>query len=134
MRLGVISLGLFLIVGCQDDHHGNQADEEGVGAECMDASDCNPDDNDTDGEQDQECLTQFAGGYCGIEGCYVDEDCPDGSACVAHDDGNNYCFRICANKSECNVNRGPEVESNCSANITFVGNYSGKACVPPSSG
>ena len=102
---------------------GIEADELGVGAECSAADDC---------LEGQECLTQFKGGYCGVADCEVDVDCPEGSACVAHDDGNNYCFRICTDKSECNVNRGPDVESNCSANVDFTDGGGGKACVPPS--
>jgi len=85
-----------------------------------------------------ECLTQFTGGYCGLEGCEGDADCPEGSACVTHDDGGgdaNYCFRLCQDKSECNRNRDEENEANCSANITFVDEpQDRKACVPPSSG
>ncbi|WP_146155587.1 hypothetical protein [Enhygromyxa salina] len=102
---------------------GTEADELGVGAECSGAADC------LDG---QACLAQFKGGYCGIKDCELDVDCPEGAACVAHDDGNNYCFRICVDKAECNLNRGPDVESNCSANITFTDGGGGKACVPPS--
>ncbi|RMH00226.1 MAG: hypothetical protein D6705_00875 [Deltaproteobacteria bacterium] len=121
--------------GCGDDHHGStEADEKGVGAACTNDADCNPEDADTDGMQDQSCLTQFAGGYCGLEGCMDHDDCPEGSACVIHDDGKNYCFRICVDKSECNENRPADVESNCSANIDFTSPLSVKACVPPSSG
>lgn len=102
---------------------GTEADELGVGAECGGESDC---------LEDQACLQQFKGGYCGIEGCQLDDDCPEGSACVAHSDGANYCFRSCTDKSECNLNRSPDNESNCSANIDFTDMGSGKACVPPS--
>ena len=68
----------------------------------------------------------------GVQDCTDDAGCPQGSACVAHDDGVNYCFRVCANKSECNYNRAADNESNCSSNITFVEGGGGKACVPPS--
>jgi hypothetical protein len=79
-----------------------------------------------------QCLS-FKGGYCGLEGCTRAEDCPLGSACVAHDDGKNYCFLICTDKIQCNPTRPVDIESNCSANITFVGDNNGKkACVPPS--
>ena len=115
----VASLGLtFACLGS-----GNEADELGVGAECSAAGDC---------LEGQSCLSQFKGGYCGVEDCALDVDCPEGSACVAHDDGNNYCFRICSDKAECNFNRAPDVESNCSGNITFTDGGGGKACVPPS--
>ena len=54
-------------------------------------------------------------------------------ACVAHDDGKNYCFRLCSTKEECNANRDAANEANCSSSITFVeGKTSSKACVPPS--
>ncbi len=132
MRTLSIVLFLALVGACQDHGHGTEADDLGVGAACSGDADCNPADEDTDGAQDQQCLTPFKGGYCGLQGCGSDPDCPEGSACVAHDDGQTYCFRICGDKSECNVNRGPDEEANCSANITFVDTFSGKACVPPS--
>lgn len=117
----VFVASLALTFACGDS--GTEADELGVGAECSAAGDC---------LEEQACLTQFKGGYCGVEDCALDVDCPEGSACVAHDDGSNYCFRICVDKSECNLNRGPDVESNCSANVTFTDGGGGKACVPPS--
>ncbi len=102
---------------------GDDADELGVGAECSTNDDC---------AEEQACLS-FKGGYCGISGCSGDADCPDNSACVSHDDGKNYCFRTCANKTECNENRSADNEANCSSSITFVDNKkSTKACVPPS--
>jgi hypothetical protein len=103
---------------------GNEADRRGVGAECADTDDCF--------EDGQECLA-FKGGYCGVTGCAEDLDCPDGSACIAHTDQVNYCFRICATKDECNTHRAVENEANCSSNVTFVEGAMGrKACVPPS--
>lgn len=128
-----LSAFLLTVTGCEDDH-GTEADELGVGAECAVDDDCNRDDHDTDGMPDQECLTQFAGGYCGVQGCQSDGDCPEASACVAHEDGNNYCFRTCSHKDQCNANRHEDVWSNCSSNVVFVDAFSGKACVPPSSG
>ena len=103
--------------------NGTEADEQGVGAECDSSSDC---------DDEQDCL-DFKGGYCGIEDCLDDEDCPDGSLCVTHDDDVNYCFLVCEDKSDCNINRSDDVESNCSANVDFVKNHPNtKACVPPS--
>ena len=78
------------------------------------------------------CLTQFKGGYCGASGCTSDAVCPEGSICVTHTDRVNYCFLVCVDKTECNVNRTAVNESNCSANITRVDGGSQKACVPPS--
>jgi hypothetical protein len=104
---------------------GNDADDLGVGAQCTMNTDCNTDLNQT-------CLS-FKGGYCGMSGCTGDADCPDKSACIAHTDGTNYCFRVCRDKPECNANRAPENESNCSSSVTFVDGAMGrKACVPPS--
>jgi hypothetical protein len=82
----------------------------------------------------QRCLTQFKGGYCGLQNCTSHAACPEGSACVVHEDGDRYCFRSCIDKAECNVNRTPDNESNCSSSVTYVdGDKSlGKACVPPS--
>src|SRR5688500_19847149 len=79
-----------------------------------------------------ECLS-FKGGYCGLRGCTGTADCPAGSACVAHSDGQNYCFLICLEKVDCNATRPVDIESNCSSNITFVvGERGKKACAPPS--
>jgi hypothetical protein len=121
-----------LLFGCGDDDGGNAADRLGVGAQCARDADCLQ--STVDGGISQTCLTQFKGGYCGVEDCTSAEDCPMGSACVAHDDGNNYCFRICADKPECNLHRDADNESNCSANVDYVEEPAGgaKACVPPS--
>jgi len=124
----LLALPLLVSLGaCGDDDDGGggtEADKLGVGAACAKTEDCTV--------QGQICLP-FKGGYCGIENCTADADCPQGSLCVAHDDGKNYCFRVCVDKSECNLNRPVEFESNCSSNITFVeGKKGSKACVPPS--
>jgi hypothetical protein len=113
-----------LLTACGDDD--TEADRLGVGAQCTANDQC---DEDTS----QLCLTQFKGGYCGIQGCTKDADCPEASACVAHTDGMNYCFRTCLDKLECNENRDLENESNCSSSVEFVdGMKTLKACVPPS--
>jgi hypothetical protein len=122
-------LVLFTLVpaaGCGDDD--TEADRLGVGAQCAETADC-------DDTENLECLTQFKGGYCGLAGCQHDDDCPEASACILHDDGMNYCFRICADKPECNEHRDLENEANCSSTAEFVDGANGrKACVPPSSG
>jgi hypothetical protein len=66
-----------------------------------------------------QCLTQSAAGYCAIEGGASASDCPDGATCVAHEEGKEYCFRECTDESECNANRSPENEANCSANFDY---------------
>jgi hypothetical protein len=136
-----VLLGLSLFAACGGDDEGDtsEADRVGVGAACVDDEECaeylEEQSDGTTGGEELICLQQFTGGYCGLEGCTSNEDCPEAAACVAHTDGVNYCFRRCIDKAECNENRPPEAESNCSANITFVDpSTSGKACVPPSSG
>lgn len=130
-RFSMMTALLFLL-GCP-----TTADKLGVGAECGGNDDC-PTFIAPDGqEEEMECLTQFAGGYCGIEGCEDSAQCPEGAICVAHDDGNNYCFRVCLDKSECNANRTADNESNCSANFNWAepaDEEGQKACIPPSSG
>ncbi|MBT9560890.1 MAG: hypothetical protein IV100_33000 [Myxococcales bacterium] len=101
-----------------------EADRRGVGAECTVNTDCT--------EANQTCLTNFKGGYCGVKSCTNDAGCPDGSACVTHTDGTNYCFLVCDTKSNCNINRSAANESNCSGSITWADTDQGKACVPPS--
>lgn len=117
-------LALFVLVAaaCGD---GSEADRLGIGAQCAANDEC-----DTEGGQS--CLS-FKGGYCGEANCLHDVDCPEDSACIAHDDGVNYCFRTCVDKVDCNANRDPENEANCSSSVTFVdGTMGRKACVPPS--
>lgn len=119
---------LSTLVGCgNDDENGlTPAQQHGVGAACKADSDCFV------GEAALKCLS-FKGGYCGLQGCQADADCPAGSGCVAHDDGNTYCFLLCTDKPECNYTRPPEIESNCSSKADFVeGKTGNKACVPPS--
>lgn len=127
----LICIGLALAVfGCGDDEGGTQADRLGVGAACSSNDECL---REGDGGINLTCLPQFKGGYCGLEDCTGNDDCPERSACVAHDDGHNYCFRTCADKPECNVNRPPEDEANCSSSVDFVDSATSvKACVPPS--
>lgn len=130
-RLAWTILGaITMLSGCGDDDEGTAADALLVGAECSDAAECKVD--EAEGDVTKQCLLQFKGGYCAIDGCERDLECPPGSACVGHDDGNSYCFRICADKAECNRNRSPENEANCSSNVNFLERTSGKACVPPS--
>jgi hypothetical protein len=119
---------VLLLVGCGDGD--TEADEAYVGGQCGVDDDCNQ-----DGLFPQTCLTTFKGGYCGLTGCADDADCPETSACVVHEDGLSYCFRVCADKAECNENRDLENEANCSASVDFVEDVDGrKACVPPSAG
>lgn len=113
------------LYGCSDDDDdgGSQAMRLGVGAACDSNEDC--------AETAPECLS-FKGGYCGLADCADDTECPQGSKCVTHEDGVNYCFLVCIDKPACNRHRPLDSESNCSANITFVEDDTVKACVPPS--
>ncbi len=132
--LTVLILALLSTVGCGDDDDDDASEAQllGVGADCMASADCPVVRDANDQEVMLECLV-FKGGYCGLTGCADDLDCPQGSACVAHDDGNNYCFLVCTDKPQCNWGRPVDAESNCSSNITFTDQQSGglKACVPP---
>ena len=122
-------MAMGFVAGCGDD--ATEADRIGVGAQCNESAECESPDEDIM----LECLTQFTGGYCGLEGCEGDADCPEGSACVTHDDGKNYCFRVCADKPDCNQNREEQNWANCVGSITFVDpRNERKACEPPSSG
>jgi hypothetical protein len=126
-RMGIAFALVLTMAACDD---GPEADRLYVGGQCDSNDDCYQDENFV-----QICLMQFKGGYCGIQDCVDDLDCPEASKCVAHDDGTNYCFRVCVDKPECNGNRDVENEANCSASVTFTDGGDGlKACVPPSSG
>ncbi len=115
------------VAGCSDDEEDglSSAQLHGVGAACTSNEDCYV------GTTPLQCLP-FKGGYCGIESCRDGRDCPEGSACVIHDDGQSYCFLVCTDKSQCNYTRPANIEANCSSSVTFVDRLSSKACVPPS--
>ena len=116
---------VLMIVGCGGGT--SEAIKLGVVSECNANMPCT--------ESGQVCLTQFAGGYCGVSACVHDSDCPGGSACVTEDDQVNYCFLICVEKPDCNVRRSAANESNCTSSLTFVDGANGrKVCRPPLSG
>jgi hypothetical protein len=143
-----MSAGAFSFVGCggDDETEGpTDADDLGVAAACEVDDDCPEVEfvggggagGAGDGLVQLSCLTQFTDGYCAIPDCESDLDCPDGSTCVAHDDGSNYCFRECTDKAECNANREGAAEANCSANFDYADpadDEGQKACIPSSSG
>jgi hypothetical protein len=115
---------VFVVWGCGSNQ--NAANQAGIGAQCTMTADCT-----TTGEI---CLTEFAGGYCGLSGCVHDTDCPQGSACVT-DGQTNYCFLVCAAKTDCNLHRSAADESDCTSALTFVdGTMNRKVCRPPNSG
>lgn len=123
---------IVFLVACSDDNHSAEADRLGVAAECTQDSDC---------ADNQECILDFKGGYCGITECTTNSECPESSICVTHDNQINYCFRTCLEKTDCNVNRSTENEANCSGSFNYAeeGNegfdskeLGYKACVPPS--
>ncbi|MEO8182029.1 MAG: hypothetical protein ABI895_24610 [Deltaproteobacteria bacterium] len=131
-RLASIAVAL-AATGCGNDDGQDEADRIGVAAECTVNDECP---SAFRGETPVEliCLRDFKGGYCGVVGCRQGGDCPDASACIAHTDGNNYCFHTCTEKVDCNANRTPDNEANCSSNVTFVDDATKtKACIPPSS-
>ena len=139
MRLVSLLTFFVLLGGCGDDD-GTEAIRRGIGAECViemppDAMPGSPMGNCE--EDGQECLTEFAGGYCGVRGCMDDADCPAGSACVTDDGTTNYCFLVCNDKPECNPHRTVANESSCTSSLTFVdpdGDMGRKVCRPPLSG
>jgi hypothetical protein len=129
--LPILTAILLSAPGCGDDDGGSEAIRRGVGAECNDNLPCQ--------EEGQTCFLEFTGGYCGVRDCATDAECPQGSACVTDPDfgGVNYCFLVCLDKPECNVNRSLENESNCTSSIDFVDpDATGdlKVCRPPHGG
>lgn len=123
--LASLVLGL-LIPACGDD----DANDWLIGAECATTADCDDGNDDT---PELFCLTEFGGGYCGLEGCETDMDCPEGSLC-ADLEGTHYCFLVCTDKAQCNENRTAEHESNCSSSVDPIAGGDEKLCIPPSSG
>jgi hypothetical protein len=133
------SLALFaagILAGCGDgDGGGTEADRAGVAAECTQTTDCATYSLVDGGPKQLECLPDFKGGYCGIEGCTETAECPGGAICVKHTDNAKYCFRRCADKLECNANRTADNEANCSSSFDWAleaDDDGSKACIPPS--
>jgi hypothetical protein len=121
--VGVLLAFIATTAACSSNS-GSEAQQRGVGAGCASNADCT--------QPGLTCLP-FKGGYCGLQGCTKNADCPAGSACVTHTDGKNYCFLTCTDKTSCNTFRSADVEANCSSTATFVEpSTMGKACVPPS--
>ncbi|MBO6934751.1 MAG: hypothetical protein JJ863_07245 [Deltaproteobacteria bacterium] len=126
-------LALVCAAACGDD--GGDADRVGIAAVCTADEDCRDFELPDGGVVQLQCLTQFKGGYCGVPDCLSSAECPLNSICVAHDDGRNYCFRVCDNKPECNVNRPADDEANCSSSFDWAvpaEDAGEKACIPPS--
>ena len=139
VRTTLLLGSMALLIGACGDDDANTADRVGIAATCTMTTDCAAVASDAaDGGVVQlQCLTQFAGGYCGLPNCTVSADCPIGAICVLHEDGETYCFRECLDKPECNANRPVEDEANCSSSFTFndpADDTGQKACIPPSSG
>jgi hypothetical protein len=125
-RTTMILLGAAVVlVGGLSCSDGSQSDRLGIASECTKDADCPK----IDGFQ-LTCLTTFKGGYCGLQGCMQDGDCPMGAACIV-EGGGYYCFRECSEKPECNAKRSTANEANC-VGATHVGVSQSKVCVPPS--
>jgi hypothetical protein len=133
MRTSSLLVVALFLAAC--DGGGTSADRAGVAAECVETLDCALYELPDAEPMRLTCLTEFKGGYCGIEGCQTSLECPEGSICVAHTDAANYCFRVCSDKSECNRHRSLENEANCSSNFDWANpadDDGAKACIPPS--
>ncbi|MDY0001959.1 MAG: hypothetical protein RBU30_11735 [Polyangia bacterium] len=122
----LVTMAGLALAFCGDDDNAN---DRMIGAECSVPADCDDDNDDT---LPLDCITAFAGGYCGDASCIATTDCPTGSACVDYE-GTNYCFLTCKDKADCNKHRSAVNESNCSSNYPPV-DVSSKVCIPPSSG
>jgi hypothetical protein len=123
LALVLIVPGLFTLQSCGAGSVAASA--LGVGADCTSNSNCNE-------VLALTCLTEFKGGYCGKANCTSNAGCPVGSVCVT-EAGVNYCFLVCTDKTECNLNRSADNESNCSnTDVVKVEAGDDKVCVPPS--
>jgi hypothetical protein len=94
----------------------------GIGADCGDANDCS---------SDLECLSAFRGGYCGLSGCLVNDDCPDDALCVVASNGENHCYKPCSTASDCSFCRRDGLLGACTADVSFAEDgTTGSVCVP----
>lgn len=133
-RLVVSLLASVLALACSADDERSEVDRLELGASCQVDQHCAARAGDAADGYDLRCFGSFADGHCGLSRC-SGEDCPDGSACISHDDGQNYCFRLCDEDSECNLHRSSDAaEARCSSSVSFLGatdRSDQSACVPP---
>ena len=110
-----------------------ETDELGIGAKCSTETDCSPRlqawTSSKGRGQFPVCLLEFEGGYCSASPCDRDADCPDGSACIRRDAHRFHCLRTCFDNADCNANREPENEAECSPNATPAP-MGRKVCLP----
>jgi hypothetical protein len=93
----------------------------GVGAACAEPADC---------PADLACLTEPAGGYCGVADCGSNADCPSDSACIEYG-GGTLCARRCEGDPDCGFCRPPDVAAVCRTDVTYVdASTSFAVCVP----
>ena len=123
------------VAGCGGDDS-TEADRIGVGAECTVDSSADPPSTCPVVEMDiqLDCLTQFKGGYCGLEGCTGDVTARRGRPASPMTTARTTASEF-VRTSRIATNRSVENESNCVGSITFVDDRNErKACEPPSSG
>lgn len=134
-RLASLLLTSLLAIACGDDEQTVEADRVGIGGTCQTDQHCTDRVGNAAEGYDLRCITSFAGGYCGIDRCGSSDDCPSGSGCARHDDGQAYCFRFCEDDAVCNADRTSEVAATCSSNVGFNGPEEAEtnpsACIPP---
>ncbi len=93
--------------GNNGNNNGPGGSDAPVGAACKSDSSCD--------DKNAECLTEesvggflmieFPEGYCAVQGCEEDDDCPDGSGCF-NAIGLQYCLQTCDSDRDCRVRDG----------------------------
>ena len=64
-----IAIIILIIAACSDDKPNTAVDKIGIGGECVESADCITD--------TLTCLVEFKNGYCGLQGCAKNEECPE---------------------------------------------------------
>lgn len=133
-RFAIPLLAGLLASACNADDDRSEAERVGLGGGCQVDANCTQRAGDAAEGYDLTCFVDFDGGLCGIDQCDSGADCPEGSACVLHDNGQNHCFRLCSSDDECNVNRNADVPASCTTNAQFLQNEGvegDSVCIPP---
>lgn len=133
LALAVVASSLGLACS-DDDPTPTEAEQLELGAHCMNDAQCDLRAEGVDSEFRPICLDGFEGGSCGLLRCGMHDECPEGSACIGHDDGFNYCFALCDETADCNRHRADDVAAVCMEGMRSIGPDLGTVCVPPMSG
>lgn len=100
------------------DTSGGQDGQSSVGGACSSADDC--------AGSPAACFSAddgFPGGYCVVEGCETNDDCPGDASCWSFQDDTTKCLANCTTRSDCREGYYCDADNTC---------WPGEGCSPGS--